>query len=260
MRVLVVGETWLTSTTVINGVDSLQARVTSHDSAVVFTEALRTAGLVVDRMPSQSVNAEFPGSTDALRNNWDVVVIGDIGSDSFLLHPGMYASGSAQVDRLRAVADFARVGGGLVMIGGYLSYTGYRGMARYGQTALASALPVAMLDHDDRVECPEGVHPHVRLPEHPILHGLPDDWPAVLGYNQFRSRQDAQVLATVGNDPLLVVGRVGRGRCAAFASDCAPHWASAEFLAWKHYGTLFSQLIRWVGGGHGGARDDEGAT
>lgn len=260
MKVLVVGETWMTSTTVINGVDSLPARVSSHDSAEVFTGALRAAGLVVDRMPSHAVNTDFPASADALRSCWDVVVIGDVGSDSFLLHPGMYGSGPAPADRLRAVADFTRAGGGLVMIGGYLSYSGYHGIAGYGRTALANALPVAMLDHDDRVECPEGVQPHVRLPEHPVLHGVRGDWPLVRGYNQVRSHQYADVLASVGDDPLLVVGRVGRGRSASFASDCAPHWATPEFLAWNHYGTIFSQLVRWVGGEGLIADDNEGET
>lgn len=260
MKVLLVGESWMTTTTVVNGVDSLQGRPATHDSAVVFAEALRTGGLTVDRMFSHSVNADFPDTADALLSNWDVVVIGDVGSDSFLLHPGMYDSGSAQANRLNAVADFVRSGGGLLMIGGYLSFTGYRGMARYGRTALASALPVSMLDHDDRVECPEGIHPGVAAPDHPILSGVTGDWPALLGYNQVRANQDGRVLASVGDDPLLVVGHFGQGRSAAFASDCAPHWATPEFLAWKHYGTVFSQLVRWLGDGPRRTGDDSGAT
>ena len=77
---------------------------------------------------------------------------------------------------------------------------------------------------DDRAEHPEGVHPAVVQPGHPVLDGVPEDWPALLGYNQLTAKSAAQVLVRGDADPLLTVGRHGAGRSAAFASDCAPHW------------------------------------
>lgn len=38
------------------------------------------------------------------------------------------------------------------MIGGYLSFTGIDGRARFGMSPLASVLPVTMLDRDDRIQ------------------------------------------------------------------------------------------------------------
>jgi uncharacterized membrane protein len=33
-----------------------------------------------------------------------------------------------------------------------------------------------------------------------------------------------------------------------FTSDCAPHWAPPEFLAWPGYQVLWPNLIRWLAG------------
>ena len=42
-----------------------------------------------------------------------------------------------------------------------------------------------MLPYDDRVEVPEGFQPElVGDHDHPILAGLGQDWPILLGYNE----------------------------------------------------------------------------
>jgi uncharacterized membrane protein len=30
-------------------------------------------------------------------------------------------------------------------------------------------------------------------------------------------------------------------------SDCAPHWAPSVFLEWKHYSTLWNNIVEWTG-------------
>jgi uncharacterized membrane protein len=90
------------------------------------------------------------------------------------------------------------------------------------------------------------VVPEVVLPDHPILRGISGPWPYFLGYNRLRARPEAQVLALAGDDPFLSVRDYGAGRTAAFASDCAPHWGSPDFMAWPHYGRLWAQLVRWL--------------
>jgi uncharacterized membrane protein len=101
---------------------------------------------------------------------------------------------------------------------------------------------------DDRAERPEGVHPAVVPPGHPVLDGVPEDWPALLGYNQLTAKSAAQVLVRCDADPLLTVGRHGAGRSAAFASDCAPHWCPPGFMAWPGYDPLWGNLINWLAG------------
>ena len=132
------------------------------------------------------------------------------------------------------------------MIGGYMTFQGIDGRARYHGTPVEEALPVNIGQVDDRVEVPEGVVPLVTGPEHPVLSGIDGEWPAFLGYNRLTARSEADVLATAGDDPFLVVWQYGKGRSAAFASDCGPHWGPEEYLSWRHHDRLWAQLVAWL--------------
>ena len=142
-----------------------------------------------------------------------------------------------------------RGGGGLVMVGGYMSFTGIDGRARYGMSPLAPVLPVTMLDHDDRVEVPQGIVPTVDVADHPAIAGTAGEWAILLGYNRIVARPEATVVSSCGADPLLAVSQVGAGRAVAFASDLAPHWAPPEFVGWTHYRQLWASIIGWAGDG-----------
>ena len=148
---------------------------------------------------------------------------------------------------LAAIAEYVAGGGALLMIGGYMSFTGIDGRARYGKTPLAPVLPVTMLDHDDRLEKPEGFVASVAREDHPVLRGVEREWPRLLGYNRLVAKSEATVLASHGDDPILTVGTYGEGRSAAFASDLAPHWAPPEFVEWIGYVQLWDSLLRWLG-------------
>lgn len=104
-------------------------------------------------------------------------MLSDIGSSTFLLPDETFLRSERSPDRLALLRDWTRAGGGLVMIGGYLSLTGIDGKARFGMTPLADVLPVRLLDHDDRVEESEGVKAEFDAPTHPALGGTPPDWP-----------------------------------------------------------------------------------
>ncbi|HLY57544.1 MAG TPA: glutamine amidotransferase, partial [Stellaceae bacterium] len=149
-------------------------------------------------------------------------------------------------NRLQLVVDFVRAGGGLVKIGGYMSFTGIDARARYGMSPLASILPVRLLDHDDRVELPEGRQPEVLVPGHPAIGSVPSEWPPLLGYNRTIAKPGSTVVARVGDDPLIAVSEDGRGRVLAFTSDVAPHWAPPEFMNWPHYAVLWTSMIGWA--------------
>jgi uncharacterized membrane protein len=174
-------------------------------------------------------------------------VLSDIGSNSFLLCDETFLRSERTPNRLSVLADYVERGGGLVMVGGYMSFSGIDGRARFGMSPLATVLPVNMLDHDDRIEVPEGLTPNVKVPNHPVIGGTSGEWPPLLGYNRVVAKPDSTVVAQVRGDPLLVVGSVGAGRAVAFTSDLAPHWAPPEFLSWPHYRQLWASIITWTG-------------
>lgn len=244
-QVLLVGESWVASGSHIKGRDVFdQPRY--EEGGVELIEALHAAGIDVARVPAHLASRDFPTSVEGLAR-YDVVIVSDVGADSFELTDDCMA-GRRSVSRLRVLAEWVAGGGGLLMVGGYMSFSGIQGRAGFARSPLAEVLPVEMLNHDDRVERPDGVEPVVVDSSHPIVAGLPRSWPFLLGYNEVQPKEGCAVLVAVDHSPLLVVGTHGRGRVGAFSSDCSPHWASHDFLAWPHYAALFEALVRWLVG------------
>jgi uncharacterized membrane protein len=208
---------------------------------------LRDGGVEVTYLPNHLIVENFPFDVDQLISDYDVIILSDAPADSFLLPHAVFIEGKRRPNRLAGIAEFVRRGGGLIMIGGYMSFSGFEGRARFGLTALADVLPVVMLSGDDRMEVPEGVVP-VTHSEHEIVDGLPSEWPYFLGYNKVVPKAGANVIMSAGSDPFLVVDEVGSGRVAAFASDCSPHWGSAAFMDWPYYATFWSRLVAWTAG------------
>jgi uncharacterized membrane protein len=61
-----------------------------------------------------------------------------------------------------------------------------------------------------------------------------------------RAEPDAQLLATIDEDPFIAVREYGKGRTGIFASDAAPHWGPVEFLEWPGYKTFWTQFFKWL--------------
>lgn len=243
-RVLIVGESWLTVMTHIKGFDFF---VNGHydGGAQKMIEVLRDAGYVVDYLPNHEASLRFPTTIEGL-SDYGVVILSDIGSNTLLLHPDTFNRSMRTPNRLRLLQEWVVDGGGLAMIGGYLTFQGIDGRGRWHGTPVEDVLPVLIDINDDRVEVPEGFNPRVTA-EHPVLEGLPRDWPYFLGYNKLTARPDSQVLmASETGDPFLVVREIKQGRTVAFASDCAPHWGSSEFYNWEYYGRFWTQLVQWL--------------
>ncbi|MGW1681981.1 glutamine amidotransferase [Saccharopolyspora sp. NPDC002376] len=247
-RVLIAGESWITHSTHIKGMETFAT--TSYEVGVEqLRRALEVRGHEVWHLPAHLVPAEFPDDEREL-SQYDVVVLSDIGANSIQLAPAVFEQARRGADRLAALRSWVGGGGGLLMIGGYLSFTGFEAKAAYRGTVLHDVLPVELLAEDDRVELPAGAQAAVDVPDHAVLSGLDDaPWPHLLGYNRVTARPGATTLATINGDPLLVVGEHGNGRSAAFTSDCSPHWAPTAFCQdWSGYGQLFGGLIEWLAG------------
>ncbi|QFG26358.1 glutamine amidotransferase [Actinomadura sp. WMMB 499] len=244
-RVLIAGESWVTQSTHIKGVDSFTT--TSYVTGVEpLRRALEGRGHTVEHMPAHLVPAEFPGDADALAA-YDVVVLSDIGANSLQLAPEVFERAVPGRDRLAALRDWTRDGGGLLMVGGYLSFTGFEAKGAFRNTVLHEALPVELLPEDDRVELPAGASATVPGTGHPALGGVEGDWPVLLGYNRVEARENAEVLATLNGDPLVAVAAYGSGRSAVFTSDCSPHWAPRPFCEeWDGYAKVFGGLVEWL--------------
>jgi uncharacterized membrane protein len=250
-KVLLVGESWFTSATHFKGWDQFGS-VTFHLGAEPFVAALKGSDYEVTYMPAHEAANAFPFTIEEL-SAYRVLILSDIGANSLLLHPDVWLHGKPVPNRLKLIRQWVADGGGLVMMGGYFSYQGIDGRARWRRTPVEEALPVTCLAHDDRVEVPEGFSAElVGSTDHPILAGLSGEWPLLLGVNevQVKNRPDIEVLAKLpdeqGGHALLVTGTFGKGRSVAWTSDVGPHWLPSAFVEWLGYAQLWKNILGWV--------------
>ena len=251
-KVLLVGETWVSAATHYKGFDNFSS-ATFHSGASPLINALADSEFDLVHMPAHEAVEALPFSLEAL-GDFAAIILSDVGANSILLHPDVWLRGKPVVNRLRLLREWTANGGGLVMAGGYLSFQGIDGRARWRRTPVEEALPVECLPYDDRIEVPEGFSPHIVAPQHPLLVGVSGlgEWPALLGANEVVPKQRdgisvlARLPAELGGHPLLVVGPYGAGRSVAWTSDVSPHWLPQSFVDWPGYRVLWRGILRWV--------------
>lgn len=248
-NVLLVGESWVSSATHYKGFDQFGS-VTFHLGAEPLVKALEGSDFKLTYMPAHEAADKFPFDLEGLEA-YDAIILSDIGANTLLLPPEVWLHSRTVPNRLKLIRTFVERGGGLLMVGGYFSFQGIDGKARWRRTAVEEALPVSCLPYDDRVEIPEGTTADIVQPDHPAVAGLTGiAWPPLLGVNEVEVKPGAEVLARLpedqGGHPLLVLGRHGEGRTAAWTSDIGPHWLSPAFCAWEGYGRLWKNILGWI--------------
>ena len=177
-------------------------------------------------------------------------MLSDVGANSFLLCDETFLHSRRSVNRLSLLVDFVRGGGGLLMVGGYMSFTGIDGRARFGMSPLADVLPVQMLDHDDRVEVPEGVLADVLAPEHDLIAGTSGPWPrcwATTACGPSRTPPSSS-----GRRRPVAHLRAGGGRPhRRVRLRLRPALGAAEFVEWPDYPRLWTAIVGWLAGDRG---------
>jgi uncharacterized membrane protein len=249
-NVLLVGESWVSAANHYKGWDTFSS-ITFHLGAEPLVDALRDSDFSLTYMPAHEAANNFPFKIEELAG-YKAIILSDIGANSLLLHPDVWLHGKTVPNRLKLIRDWTGSGGGLMMIGGYFSFQGIDGRARWRRTPVEEALPVECLPYDDRIEAPEGIVTKIIKPNHPIVAGLDEPWPALLGVNEVIPKPGAEIIARIseeqGGHPLLVTGNFGKGRTVAWTSDIGPHWLPTPFVNWHGYKKLWRQALNWVTG------------
>ena len=241
-KVLLAGETWISEATHYKGFDSFTS-VTFHSGADDYISALNANGIDVHHMAAHDVPQKFP-ATAAELSEYDVVVLSDIGANSFQLPPETWLEGKASADRLGVLAQWVHDGGALMMAGGYLSFQGFQARANFARSRIAPVLPVTISDYDDRIEASEGAK--VQGAKGELSSLVSKGAPALLGYNRVEAKKDAVVHATVGEDVLIATGSYGSGRTLVWTSDIGPHWCPKTFVEWSGFQPLMAGMIKWL--------------
>ncbi len=195
-----------------------------------------------------------PGEFESHLKQSAVIIVSDVKCKCFHLYPEFFQRSKrtgrvmTYPDRLDSLKDWIAAGGGLMMLGGWLSFSGSKGVGGWGRSGMAEALPVQCLPGEDLVDSSAGFTPEVMLPSHPLAKGLP--WKSFLplfGYNEVIPKPDAEVVVRVKETghPLLVAGRWGAGRILVYTSDPAPHWG-INFELWEGYDAFWRRALKWT--------------
>ncbi len=219
-------------------------------------EALERAGAEVECWSNWELyNLELGGFEKRLET-CDALVVSDVEARCFHLFPDFFDRnkyGDRTIifpERLKAMRRFVESGGGLLMLGGWLSFSGHMEKGGWRRCSYAEVLPVECLVGEDLVESSEGFGAKVIDGNHPIAKGLSwkTFWP-ILGYNEVKAKPGAEVLVEVKETghPLVVVSALGKGRQFLYMSDPAPHWG-INFELWNSYDAFWKNALLWACG------------
>lgn len=242
-KVLLAGESWMSYTTHVKGFDSFYTS-TYETGEKWLKKALKKNGYEVTFLPNHIAAEEFPYTVEELKG-YDCVILSDIGANTLLLPAETFTKSIKKPDRTKVIRDYVLEGGSLLMIGGYLTFSGVDAKGKWHDTAVQDVLPVEVLTVDDRMEHCDGVRP-VTVKEHEALKEIQGEWPEVLGYNRTVAKEEADVVALVDGDPFIAFGTYGKGKSAVFTTDCAPHWAPPEFCEWSEYDKIWKGIVDWL--------------
>jgi len=244
IKFLLAGESWVSSSTHFKGWDFFSS--TLYETGIEYLEkAFHNTDIEFTHMPSHIAAREFPLDLNGL-NQYDVICLSDIGANTLLLHPDTWVTGKSVPNRLKLLAEWVKGGGGLLMCGGYYSYAGIYGAAKYYRSPIEEILPVNIYPFDDRIETPGGAVPEIIDPEHEILNGIEKKWPMLLGFNELEVKPQAKLIAKVDKYPLLSAMQVEKGRTLSWASDIGPHWCPVSFAEWSGYAKLWTNSVKWL--------------
>lgn len=242
-KVLLVGESWIVYHTHIKGFDTFY-NAEFGSGEMYLQRAFENGGYDFEFMPNHVAMEKFPFEMEELKK-YDLIILSDIGANTLLLPGATFSKSEKRPNRCDLIRDYVLDGGALLMVGGYMTFSGIDGKGKWQDTSVQEVLPVTIIPTDDRREHPEGIVP-VTVKNHEIFNGVEANWPNVLGYNYTILKDDAELLATVGDDPFIALGNYGKGRSAVFTTDCAPHWAPPEFCDWNSYDKLFQNMAEWL--------------
>ena len=249
INVLYAGDTQVNVITSSKGIDSWSFTYYT-DSARYLRDALNSdPDIACEHIRGSDAIAKVPSTVEDLRE-YDCLIVSDIGYNNLVFQPGNIEPFRIPMgpDRVSAIHQYVMEGGGFMMIGGWLTFSGLQGKGLYGGTKIEEILPVNCEPRgvDDRMEVTAGFSLDIAKPEHPIVADLPWNEPYLfLGYNKVHLKEDAELIASYDGDPLIATRNVGKGRSSVFTSDVGPHWGGS-FLSWSGYNEFWRRMARWT--------------
>ncbi len=251
IKVLYAGDTQVNLETSMKGIDSWSFAYYSDSARYLRNALMASKDIECVHIPGSHAISDIPSTVEDL-NQYDCVILSDLGYNNIVLQPGNIQPFRMPMgpDRVSALYNYVNNGGGFMMIGGWLSFSGLEGKGLYGGTKIEEIMPVNCEPRgvDDRMEVTEGFSMKLDKPDHPILKGLSWDTPYMyMGYNKTNLKLGSELIASYNGDPLIATCSYGKGRSIVFTTDVGPHWAG-NFLEWPDYNEFWQRMVRWCAG------------
>lgn len=251
IRILYLGDGSIRLEQEVKGAEVIAYVSRVKDAAAALRNALNLDPQInVTHLSPITTFMDFPSTAKELQENYDVVILSDVGSETFLTYPLEEGRPlEPRPNKMRELTKFIKEGGGLIYGGGYFTYQGRYGRGNWYGTPIADILPVEILNvNDDRQETPEGVKAKIIRTDHPVTRGIPwEECPIFFGYNKTEIKPDGDLLGTIEEYPFLAVGTYNKARVIAFTPDPCAHWGE-HFTRWEYYPQFWHQAVRWVSG------------
>ena len=187
-KVLLVGESWTATTMEVKGFNNFFS--SKYETGLGWIDkAIEKAGYEFVYMPNHEAAEAFPFTMEELKE-YACVILSDVGADTLLVPPVTFAQSRRMPNRCQLLKDYVLQGGSLLMVGGYMTFSGIGGQGKWAHNPVQDVLPVTLYPWDDRMEHCEGVEPQTVAPDHPVVKGIDEPWPCVLGYNYSEIRPE----------------------------------------------------------------------
>ncbi len=131
----------------------------------------------------------------------------------------------------------------------FLEQLAKKGGGRFYDAANPASIPDIFLKETQQVSgqqiVEEAFFP-ILTSSSPILRGIDDGLPRLLGYNGTTAKAAAQtVLVSARDDPLLAQWQYGLGRAVAWTSDTTGRWAKS-WIPWQGFSRFLGQMVGWT--------------
>ena len=132
-KVLLAGESWMSYTTHVKGFDSFYTSV-YETGEKWLKKALEENGYDVEFLPNHLAAEKFPYTMEELKT-YSCVILSDIGANTLMLPSQTFTKSIKMPDRTKVIRDYVMDGGALLMIGGYLTFSGVDAKGKWHDTA-----------------------------------------------------------------------------------------------------------------------------
>ena len=133
IKVLFAGESWFFTTIETKGFD--QFTIGGYETEIGRVREVMKDYAEITHIPAHLVLQEFPSTAEELKQ-YDVVIVSDVGANTFLLHPDTFFRSIPTPNSLQAIARYVEEGGAFGMMGGYMTFMGIEGKGKWHNTVI----------------------------------------------------------------------------------------------------------------------------